>query len=67
MAITVGGARPHPQNGTVKRKGTQPRPNPVHAGSGRQHGILHAPPSPGSAVNRGGTFGMGTLKKGKRS
>jgi hypothetical protein len=65
MTIKVGGHRPHPQNGVVKHKGTQPRPNPVHAGSGRPHGILHAPPTAGSAVNRGGTFSMGSLKKRK--
>jgi hypothetical protein len=46
-------------------KGTHPRPNPVHAGSGRSHGITHAPPPPGGTVNRGSVFGMGTLKKRK--
>jgi hypothetical protein len=45
MKIKVGGHRPHPQNGTLKHKGTQPRPNPVHAGSGRPHGILHEAPT----------------------
>jgi hypothetical protein len=65
MTIKVGGARPHPQNGTVSHKGTEPKPSPYHGGSGKPKGVLHAPPSPGSAVNRGGTFGMGTLKKRK--
>jgi hypothetical protein len=51
MAIKVGGHAPHPQNGVVKRKGTQPRPNPTHAGSGRPHGVTHAPPPPGGTVN----------------
>jgi hypothetical protein len=37
-----------------------------HGGSGKAKGITHAPPPPGGAVNCGGTFGMGTLKKGKR-
>jgi hypothetical protein len=44
MAIKVGGHAPHPQNGVVKRKGTQPRPNPTHAGSGKSHGIVHDAP-----------------------
>jgi hypothetical protein len=46
-------------------KGTKPQPS-VHHGSGKPLGVLHAPPPAGSTVNRGGTFGMGTLKKGKR-
>jgi hypothetical protein len=46
-------------------RGTKPKPNPFHAGSGWPHGVVHdAPTRP--AVNAGGTFGMGTLKKGKR-
>jgi hypothetical protein len=36
-----------------------------HGGSGKPKGVTHAPPRPGGAVNRGGTFGMGTLKKRK--
>jgi hypothetical protein len=47
-------------------KGARPKPSPIHPGSGKPVGVLRAPPSPGSAVNRGGTFGMGSLKKGKR-
>jgi hypothetical protein len=46
-------------------KGTERKPSPIHHGSGKPLGVLHAPPSPGTAVNRGGTFGMGTLKKRK--
>jgi hypothetical protein len=46
-------------------KGTQPQPSPYHGGSGAPKGIVHSAPSPGGAVNRGGTFGMGTLKKRK--
>lgn len=38
---------------------------PIHHGSGKPTGVLHAPPPAGGAVNRGGTFGMGTLKKRK--
>jgi hypothetical protein len=45
--------------------GTHPRPSPVHGGSGAPKGVTHAPPQRGGAVNRGGTFGMGTLKKRK--
>jgi hypothetical protein len=44
-------------------RGTQARPNAVHGGSGRPHGITHGPPQPRI---QGGTFGMGTLKKGQR-
>jgi hypothetical protein len=46
-------------------RGTAPKPSPIHHGSGKSTGVIHAPPSPGGAVNRGGTFGMGTLKKRK--
>jgi hypothetical protein len=49
----------------VLNRGTHTRPNPTHAGSGRPHGITHAPPPPGGTVNRGSIFGMGTLKKRK--
>jgi hypothetical protein len=45
MIIKVGGHRPHPQNGTLKHKGTHPRPNPFHAGSGKPHGVLRAAPT----------------------
>jgi hypothetical protein len=48
-----------------QNKGTAPKPSPIHHGSGKPLGVLHEAPSPGSAVNRGGTFGMGTLKKRK--
>jgi hypothetical protein len=45
-------------------RGTHTRPSPVHGGSGMPKGRVHdAPPRP--AVNAGGTFGMGTLKKRK--
>jgi hypothetical protein len=46
-------------------RGTERKPSPYHGGSGAPKGVTHAPPSPGGAVNRGGTFGMGTLKKRK--
>jgi hypothetical protein len=49
----------------VLNRGTHTRPSPLHGGSGRPKGVVHAP-SPRPAVNAGGTFGMGTLKKGKR-
>jgi hypothetical protein len=42
MAIKVGGARPHPQNGTVSRKGTHVRPAPYHGGSGAPHTVHDA-------------------------
>jgi hypothetical protein len=45
-------------------RGTEKRPSPIHHGSGKPVGVTHAPPPPGGAVNRGGTFGMGSLKKG---
>ena len=48
-----------------QNKGTARKPSPYHGGSGAPKGVVHAPPSAGSAVNRGGTFGMGTLKKRK--
>jgi hypothetical protein len=38
----------------------------IIGGSGAPMGITRSPPSPGEAVNRGGTFNMGTLKKGKK-
>jgi hypothetical protein len=46
-------------------RGTAPKPSPYHHGSGKPVGVTHAPPPAGGAVNRGGTFGMGTLKKRK--
>lgn len=52
----------HHVQGSLQR-GTERKPSPYHAGSGKPKGVLHAPPAAGSAVNRGGTFGMGSLKK----
>jgi hypothetical protein len=49
-----------------QNKGTAPKPSPWHGGSGAPKGVTHAPPSAGSAVNRGGTFGMGVLAGKKR-
>jgi hypothetical protein len=46
-------------------KGTEPKPNPLHGGSGAPRGVVHAAPAAGGSVNRGGTFGMGALKKRK--
>jgi hypothetical protein len=60
MKITVGGARPHPQNGILKRKGTAPQPAKIHAGMTRPLGVTRGPPQPRI---QGGTFGMGTLKR----
>jgi hypothetical protein len=54
----------HHRQGTLNR-GTERKPSPYHGGSGKPKGVTHAPPTAGSAVNRGGTFGMGTLKKRK--
>jgi hypothetical protein len=51
----------HHVQGTLNR-GTTPRPNPLHAGSGRRQGVTHGAPQPRV---QGGTFGMGTLKKRK--
>jgi hypothetical protein len=59
--IHAGSGRPQ---GTLHR-GTAKKPSPYHHGSGKPLGVLHAPPRPGTAVNRGGTFGMGLLKKRK--
>jgi hypothetical protein len=61
MAKNHGGTH-HVQG--VLHKGTKPQPS-VHHGSGKPLGVTHAPPPAGGAVNRGGTFGMGTLKKRK--
>jgi hypothetical protein len=41
--------------------GTAPKPSPIHHGSGKPVGVVHAPPAPGGAVNKGGTFSMGRL------
>jgi hypothetical protein len=49
----------------VLNRGTAPKPSPYHHGSGKPLGVLHEAPPAGSAVNRGGTFGMGSLKKRK--
>jgi hypothetical protein len=65
MKIKVGGARPHPQNGVLNKGGPKPRIYANHGGTNLPQGVTHAPPRAGGAVNRGGTFGMGTLKKRK--
>jgi hypothetical protein len=57
----AGSGIPH---GTLHR-GTDKKPSPYHGGSGKPKGVTHAPPRPGGAVNAGGTFGMGSLKKRK--
>jgi hypothetical protein len=55
------------QHNSPMNRDNAPRPSrPIHHGSGRPLGVLHAPPSPGGAVNRGGTFGMGVLAGKKR-
>jgi hypothetical protein len=42
----VGGHLNHPMNlDGDGRKGTKPRPNPYHAGSGKPHGVLHEAPT----------------------
>jgi hypothetical protein len=38
-------------NPRTLHRGTAPKPNPYHGGSGKQKGVLHAPPAPGGAVN----------------
>jgi hypothetical protein len=60
--LHAGSGIPH---GTLHR-GTDKKPSPYHHGSSKSLGVLHSPPAAGGAVNRGGTFGMGTIKKGKR-
>jgi hypothetical protein len=45
MTIKVGGARPHPQNGTVSHKGTELKPSPYHGGSGLLKGRVHEAPT----------------------
>jgi hypothetical protein len=62
MAKHHGGT--HHVQGQLNR-GTAPKPSPIHHGSEKPLGVLHAPPSPGGAVNRGGTFSMGRIKKRK--
>jgi hypothetical protein len=64
MAKQHGGT--HHIQGTLHRGITKPEATdaPYHAGSGAPK-VLHAPPGPGSTVNRGGTFSMGSLKKRK--
>jgi hypothetical protein len=47
-------------------RGTERKPSPTHGGSGRPKGRVHDAPSPGGAVNRGGSFGMGVLAGKKR-
>jgi hypothetical protein len=46
-------------------RGTDKKPSPYHGGSGKPKGVTHSPPAAGGAVNRAGTFSMGTLKKRK--
>jgi hypothetical protein len=48
------------------RGGPKPRVYANHGGSHVRQGHVHSAPSPGSAVNRGGTFGMGVLAGKKR-
>jgi hypothetical protein len=44
-------------------RGTAPRPSPVHGGSGRPKGVVHAP-RPRVYSNHGGTAArMGVLKR----
>jgi hypothetical protein len=64
MKIEVGGARPHPQNGILKHKGTAPRPAKIHVGSGRPLGAVHHGVPPRQYANHGGTAApMGALKR----
>jgi hypothetical protein len=59
------GGSPTKRQGSLNR-GAKPSPTPPnHGGTHLPTGRVHAPPPAGSAVNRGGTFGMGTLKKRK--
>jgi hypothetical protein len=55
----------HHVQGRLTRR-TKPQPSQIHHGSGKPLGVLHAPPPAGSAVNRGGSFGMGVLAGKKR-
>jgi hypothetical protein len=55
----------HHIQGVLENRGTAPRPSPQHAGSGAPKGRLHDATPARPAVNAGGTFGMGTLKKRK--
>jgi hypothetical protein len=51
---------------TLKRGGAKPEATTSgqhHGGTLHVKGVTHSPPAVGGAVNRGGTFGMGTLKK----
>jgi hypothetical protein len=60
MAKRHGGTN-HVQ-GSLNR-GTQPRPNPTHAGSGKSHGVTHAPPPPGGTVNSANYAGQRVKRK----
>jgi hypothetical protein len=48
MTIKVGGHAPHPQNGTISRKGAK-KPEATtsgfHGGSGRPKGVVHDAPT----------------------
>jgi hypothetical protein len=60
----VGGHGNHPMNlDADNMKGTQPRPNPYHGGSGRPLGTTHAP-SPQPVVNAA-NYGQQKIKKRK--
>jgi hypothetical protein len=45
MAIKVGGHEPHPQNGTIKNKGPQPRQYGLHGGTHHLMGKVHEAPT----------------------
>jgi hypothetical protein len=60
----AGSGIPH---GTLRGKGgPKPRIYANHGGTNLRQGVVHEAPTPGSAVNRGGTFGMGVLAGKKR-
>jgi hypothetical protein len=50
-------------NSPMNRDQRQPRPNLTHAASGKRHGILHAPPSPGVAINSANYGGQRVMKR----
>ena len=49
--------------GALHKGAPKPRVYSHHGGTNSPQGVTHAPPRAGGAVNRGGTFGMGSLKK----
>jgi hypothetical protein len=53
------------EKGVLHKTKPQPRVYANHGGTNSQQGRVHDAPTRGGAVNRGGTFGMGTLKKRK--